>query len=337
MVISRPVGMLVGLTAAAVLLTACGSSSGPSQVGSALIVGQNSVSVNQVQQELNNLIATQPTVQQAQKQGKLNQTTAGIVTTHVLHDLVTKAAVTNKLNVTDQQVDQLISQAGGLAKVATGLQTAQSDTRQVVKDVLLEASLARKYADTLTVNFGYVVSANRQDATAKAQQLAANPAALNKMVQSANAAAQASGAQGGGELNATFSISSYLQGVEQAQQQAQQQGQAAPTENDGPVFGTPANTVVAFEPDAQTSGTWIVALIKSRNPNGAKAPAGASPADSAGLSTLEQIGISLLQPEATQLGVRISPRYGVWDQVGMQVSPSASQTLGLEFPVKHTS
>jgi hypothetical protein len=333
LVIRRPVGVLVGLAAAALLLTACGS--GPSQVGSALIVGNTSVSVSQVQKELNDLLASSPTVQQAQKQGKLDQATRGIVTTHVLHDLVARAAVQDKLAVTDQQVDQLISQSGGAAKLAGALEVNPSDVRSVVKDVLLEVSLARKFADTLSVNFGYVVATSRQDATAKAHQLAANPDGLAAMVATENKAAQAQGAQAGGQTQATFSVSSYLQGVEQAQQQAQSQGSQAPTENDGPVFGTPANTVVAFEPEPASSGTWIVALIKSRTVNNGNVPVGASPADNADLTTLEQIGVSLLQPDATSLGVRVSPRYGVWDQVGMEVVPSATQTVGLEIPVQH--
>lgn len=335
LVIRRPVGVLVGLAAAALLLSACGS--GPNQVGSALIVGNTSVSVNQVQKELNGLLASSPTVQQAQKQGKLDQATAGIVTNHVLHDLVGRSATENQLVVTDQQVDQLISQSGGAAKLAPALEVDQANVRTTVKDVLLEVALARKFADSLSVNFGYVVATSRADATAKAQQLAANPNGLAAMVAAANKTAQAQGAQSGGQTTATFSVSSYLQGVEQAQQQAQSQGTAAPTENDGPVFGTPVNTVVAFEPDPASSGTWIVALIKSRTINTSTVPLGASPADNADLSTLEQIGISLLQPDAKSLGVRVSPRYGVWDQVGMEVVPSTAQPTGLEIPVAHKS
>lgn len=336
LVIRRPVGVFVGLTAAAVLLTACGS--GPSQVGSALIVGNTSVPVSQIQQQLDDLLATQSNVKQAQQQGKLDQTTRLLVTDHVLHQLVARAASENHLTVTDQQVDQVISQAGGADKIAQGLEINLPDTRAAVKDVLLEAALARKFADTLSVKLGYVVAATRDEAVTKAHQLAAKPDSLPAMVTAASAETRAAGSQGGGgQQDATFSISSYLQGIEQAQQQAQQQGQQAPTEDDGPVFGTPANTVVTFQPDAQTSATWIVALIKSRSVTGSPAPAGSSPADAAGLATLERIGVSLLQPQATQLGVKVSPRYGVWDQVGMQVAPSADQAAGVEIPVQSKS
>lgn len=329
-VIRRPVGVLVGLAATAALVTACGS--GPSQVGTALIVGNTSVSVDQVQQELNDILNTQSTAQQALAQGQLAQTSRSIVTTHVLHELVTRAAAREGLTVSDPQIDQLISQSGGVDKVAQSLGTAPSDTRDVVKDVLLEASLARKYADKLTVKFGYVVAMSRQDALTKAQQLAADPNGLPAMINQANAAVAASGQQGSaGGTDTSFSISTYLQSVAQAEQQNGQ----APTENDGPIFGTPVNTVVAFQPDPSQGSAWIVALIKSRDESGTT-PAGGSPASSADLSTLEQIGVSLLQPDASQAGIRISPRYGVWNQSSMQVVAANDQNAGVEIPVRST-
>ncbi|HKN98132.1 MAG TPA: hypothetical protein VJX10_13510 [Pseudonocardiaceae bacterium] len=335
MVIRRPLGVFVGLAATAALLAGCGS--GPSQVGSALIVGNTSVSDSQVQGELRDMLASQASAQQALKQGKLDQTSRAIVTTHVLHVLVGRAAAENHLSVTDQQVDQVIGQQGGAAKLAEALATTRAGVHDAVKDLLLEASLTRKFANTLTVTFGFIESPTRQEAIAKARQLAANPGALPQLVQEANKAAQAAGGQSGGATNATFAIASYLAGVQQSQQAAAAQGQSAPVENDGPVFGTPANTVVAFQPSPQTNPTWVVALIKSHNPNGKpQVPAGTpNPADTSDLATLQQIGIALMQPDVAKVGgVRISPRYGVWDQVGMQVSPSANQTVGVEFPVR---
>jgi hypothetical protein len=327
-VIRRPVGVFVGLAVTAALVTACGS--GPSQVGTALIVGNTSVSVNQVQQELNDLLSSQSAAKQAQAQGQLAQTSRSIVTAHVLHQLVGHAAAREGLTVSDPQIDQLVTQSGGIDKVAQTLGTAPADTRDVVKDVLLEAALARKYADRLTVKFGYVVATSRQDALTKAQQLAADPNSLQGLINQANSALAASGQQGSaGGTDTSFSISSYLQSVAQAEQQNGQ----APTENDGPIFGTPANTVVAFQPDPSQGSAWIVALIKSRSQSGT-APAGGSATSAADLSTLDQIGVSLLQPDATELGVRISPRYGEWNQVSMQVVAAGDQNVGVEFPVR---
>jgi SurA-like protein len=335
MVIRRPFGVFVGLAATVALLAGCAS--GPSQVGSALIVGDTSVSDSQVQGELRDMLASQQTVQQALKQGNLDQTSRAIVTSHVLHVLIGRAAAQNGLTVSDQQVDQLISEQGGQAKVAEGLATTRANVHGAVKDLLLEVALTRKFANTLSVTFGFVESTGRADAIAKAQRLAADPAALPGMVAQANKVAQAAGGQSGGATDATFSIVSYLAGLQQSQQAAAAQGQQAPMENDGPLLGSPANTVVAFQPSPQAAPIWVVALIKSRDVNGApQVPAGqANPVDTASPATLQQIGVSLLESEVAKTGgIRISPRYGVWDTVGMQVSPSANQTVGVEFPVQ---
>lgn len=331
-VIRRPVGVLVGLAAAAAMLTACGS--GPSQVGSALIVGDTSVSVSQVQQELNQLLATQPAVKQAQQQGKLDQTARSIVTTHVRHDLVARVAAQSRLSVTDQQVDQVINQAGGAAKLAPALGTTPNNVRATVKDLLLEVEYARKYADSLSVTAGYVEATTRADAVAKAQQIAADPNSLPAVVAAANK--NAAQGQAAGAVSTQFTVQGFLVQVQQAQQQAQQQGQQAPPVNEGPLFGTPVNSVVIFQIAPQEEPTWVVALIKSRDTNSKSAlPTGVSAADQSDLGTLQQIGLSLMQAESARAGVRISPRYGVWDPVDMQVTPSDDQSLGQVFPVKH--
>jgi hypothetical protein len=335
-VIRRPVGALVGLAAASLLLSAC--SSGPSQVGQALIVGDTTVSVNTVQQEVDNLLASQSAVQQAQKQGQLGAVSQAVVTSHVRHELVTRAAAQQGLSVADQQIDQLISQAGGPDKAAASLLADSSDVRERVRDLLLEVALAREFADHLTVNFGYVVATDRGHAVSEAQQIAAHPDALNGLVAQANAAAQAQGGQGGGQLATTFSVASYLQGVAQNAAQAQSSGQPAPTENDSPLFGAPADTVLAFQPDPANTSSWVVALIKSRNTNDKTPQTGGPASQSTDTQTLEQVGIALLHDQTNQLAVRISPRYGVWDPVGVQVVQNSNQTLGMEFPVaQHTS
>jgi hypothetical protein len=332
-VIRRPIGALVGLAAASLLLSAC--SSGPSQVGQAVIVGNTTVSVNTVQQEVDNLLASQSAVQQAQKQGQLNQVSLAVVTSHVRHQLITQVAGQQGLTVSDQQIDQLITQAGGPDKAASSLLTAPANVRDQVRDVLLQVALARKYADHLSVTFGYVVAADRSHAISDAQQVAANPAALSGLVQQANAAAQAQGGQGaGGQLTTNFSVASYLQGVAQNAAQAQSSGQQAPTENDGPLFGAPAGTVLAFQPDPTNTSGWVVALIKSRDTTTKTPQTGGLASQSTDTQTLEQVGIALLHSQTTQVAVRVSPRYGVWDPVGVQAVQSSDQTLGVEFPVR---
>jgi hypothetical protein len=46
------------------------------------------------------------------------------------------------------------------------------------------------------------------------------------------------------------------------------------------------------------------------------------------------VGINLLQPQAASAGIRISPRYGNWNQAGMTVTAGNDQTADVELPVK---
>jgi hypothetical protein len=331
LVIRRPVGVFVGLTAAAVLLTAC--SSGPSKVGSAVIVGDTSVSVDQVQQELDGLVASEPTVAQAQQQGKLDQIMSIVVTNHVRHALIAHVAAQDHLTVPDSEVDQQISAAGGAGKLTGQLFVGQPDVRSAVKDLLLETALARKTADSLTVRFGYLEVATRAEAIKDAQVIAANPSALSTLANAANAAVQAQGGQSAvAAPDTTLSGTQYLQVVAQNQQAAQQQG-VTYNLNLSPVFGAPANSVVVFEfdPDPSQAPMWFAALVKSHTVSGA--PSGTAGAQSQDLSTLRALGDSLLGPVAKQIGVQISPRYGTWDPVDGQVVPVNSQISGEDFPV----
>jgi hypothetical protein len=123
--------------------------------------------------------------------------------------------------------------------------------------------------------------------------------------------------------------------VAQAAQQAQAQGQPAPTQNLAPVFGAPAGTVVAFQPDPTNTPSWIVVLVRSRDVGSGVTPAGTtSAADMADLGTLQTVGVNMLQPIASGLGIRISPRYGEWNPPTMSVLAQNDQTAGVELPVR---
>lgn len=308
MVIRRPAAVSALLAAAGLLLAGCGS--GPSQVGAALIIGDNVISVNQVQQELDNVVATQASAKQAQQQGKLDVTMRGILTGHVLHQLVGTVAARDGIAVSDQQVDQLVSQSGGIDKVASTLSVDSSSARGAVRDVLLEAALADRYASSLAVRFDYIVASTRADAVQKAGQLAADPRAITSLVQ----AASANG--GAGQTGVSISLAQFLQ---------QPQG------NLGPLFAAPKNTVVAFQPAASQSPEWIVAVITDHV--GSPSHSASASASASSIGPLEGIGVALLSQEAKGTGVRVSPRYGAWDSVGMQVVSATDQTTGIDVPL----
>lgn len=315
----RPLGVLAVVTAAGLTLAACGS--GPSQVGAAAIVGDTVISVDQVQHELNSVLAAQPKARQAQQQGKLDQVSRGIVSSGILHQVVAQVEQREGINVTDQQVQQLIDQSGGMDQVSSQLLYDADGVRDIARDNLVERALAAKYADSLSVTFDYVAASSRADAQAKVNELAANPGAIDDLVKQASA-------NGEGQRDQHLTLAQYLQqtGAAAAQQQA--------ASDLSPLFGAPVNTVVAFQPSPQQSQEWLVALIRSHTvgPNTSK---GASSADSADPGALAAVGTELMEPVAAGMNIRVSPRYGVWDPTSMQVVSGPDQTIGIESPVRN--
>jgi SurA N-terminal domain len=303
-------GALVALAASGLVLAGCAA--GPSQVDSAAIVGDTSVSVDQVQQELNTVLNTQPKAQQAQQQGKLDTVSRGIVSAQVVHTLVAQAQQREHIVVTDAQVDQLVDSSGGADAVASQLLYDADGVRDLAKDQLVEEALGRKYADRLSLTFSYFSTASRQEAVSKAQQIAEDPGSIKGMIAQAGS--------NGGQAGAQLDLAQYLQ---------------QPTGDLAPLFGAQPGTVVAFQPSAQQSPGWLVALVTNRSVAPPTAGQG-STADSADPQALVAIGAGLLQPYAQAANIRISPRYGVWDYAGMQVVASQDQASGLVLQA-HTS
>jgi hypothetical protein len=79
--------------------------------------------------------------------------------------------------------------------------------------------------------------------------------------------------------------------------------------------------VVAFQPNPQQS-TWIVFKVTQRRTDARSDPATVS---SISQSQLINIGDRLLQPDAEALGVRVNPRYGVWDPIQLRVVADGQQ------------
>jgi hypothetical protein len=313
-VIRRSAGATAMLTVAGLLLAGCAS--GPAQAGSAVIVGDTVITVDQVQQELNDILS-QSKVKQDQKNGTLDKDTRGLVTLHVLHELDNRAGKQAGLTVSDQQVDQIISQNGGAGKIADALSVDAGQIKDAVRDILLQAAFTRKYADTLTVTFDYVAADNRNDATAKATKIAADPTQITTMLHS--------GVQG--QAGFAFPLGQYLTGLGQA---IQQQG-SPPSTSAAVVFGARVGTVLTLQLSAQQGPQWVVALIRDRTV--AANPAGATTSSAAGLppSVLSGIGVNLVRTLVQDVSVKVSPRYGVWDPVGMQVVTDAGQAAGVEL------
>lgn len=312
--------IIVVLAAAALALAGCAS--GPSQVDAAAIVGNTVISVSTVQQELITILNGQAQARTDQQQGTLDTVSRTIVGARVIHQVVLAAQQQNGITVDPQQVQQLIAANGGADALAKQLVYDPAAVADLAHDDIAEQALARAYADRLSVTFDYVAENSRANAVTAANQLASDPGSMASLI------AQATRAGGSGRLGAVYPLSRFLQDVATAQ--AQQSGVA----NLSPLYGADPNTVVVFQPSPSQGGGWMVALVHQRTVGPAPAAGAVSAAASSDPQTLAAVGLALLQPAASQLGVRVSPRYGVWDSVGMQVVASSDQALGVAIPVR---
>ena len=304
-IISRAKVLLAGL-AAVVLLAGCGS--GPSQVGSAAIVGDRVVPVAAVQDELNWLIDHVPQV--GKNQDKLGKVSRRIVRGRVIHELVSVAARRAGLRLDQAQVADLLDSAGGKAAAAKSVGVAPGRVQQVAADQVLLEQLGKHYLGRLSVSFiGTVITAESPSATAEekavdlAHRIAAHPKRAGELVRGTG------------------------QPVRQQDLALRDVLRKSPGLAVSAVFGAQPGTVVAIKPSKRRTG-WLVALVTERTMR----DAGAGAEQQANPQMLYQVGMRMLQPIADDLGVRINPRYGVWDATAMRIFPSAEEVSGHQLP-----
>ncbi|WP_312871776.1 hypothetical protein [Amycolatopsis acididurans] len=315
---------LVAVLAACLLLAGCGS--GPSQVTTALYLGDRHVSVDEVQGLIDKAVQEQPAARQLAQQHKADMLGREIVRQMIVHQMVTQTAQMDGVVVDPAQISQVMAQDPLAAPVsATNTDASQlaqqivyrvRDHREVVSDQLLLQSLGAQYFDKLTVTFDYtsVVSddggANpvsmREKAFAKAQQMAADPAAAAKVIQADSASGQQTG------------VGEKVPAVQ------------APDLAGMVLFGVEPGTVVAFQPSS-AQPVWIVAVVRARDLTTPQAVDQTSEPTS---TQLAAIGQRLLQTYLQQAGLKVNPRYGVWDPAGLALAPSEAETTGLVLPVK---
>lgn len=321
-IIGRPRTVLAAL-GGVLLLAGCGT--GPSQVGAAVLYDGHEVSQDQVQSLIDKAVREQPAAQQLAQQHKLDQLGRGIVTQLVLHQLVQKAAQREGLVANESAVQSLLAQAQldtpmtaqqtDPSQLAAGIAVHVRDHHEVAADEVLMQELAERYSGTASVTVDYTTVASdtggaapqsmRDKAFAKARTMAEDPAAAARVIQ----ADAASGAKTAVGLQVSAATS--------------------PADAATAPFGALPGTVVAFQPSQDEAG-WLVAVVRQRT-LGAPKPAGAA---SQYDPQMVAVGQRLLQPYAEAGGLRVNPRYGVWDPVAMDVAPSEAETTGLVVAVK---
>jgi hypothetical protein len=298
------VRMQVGRVAAAVAVAAavisgCG---GPSQAGTAVFVGEHAVPLESIQAQLDTALAKEDQIAQLTAQGGTTADLArSIVTRAVMHDLLARRAAEEGIAVTDEQIDTQIAENGGADALLDGSLYDLPMLRERVRDDLIAEELARRAVTGLAVTADLVAATSRADADAAAAALQAGGAAADALFRDPNTSARGT----------TFDAAS------------------SPDNASTVLFGVPVGTVVTFQPDPQQS-TWIVARVVERRTD--------APSDPTVLTSISQsqfiaIGERLLQPTADDVGIRVNPRYGVWDPIQLRIVAEDQQVGSVLPPV----
>lgn len=314
-IISRSAPLLATLLGAILALAGCGS--GPSEINSAAIVGQRAVSVDDVQREISWLLQNVPQARKLARERKLPVISQAVLQQHVTHELLAVAKKRDGVRASEADVDALIESWGGAEAAPTNLGVLPGRLQELAEDRVLLRELGEKYAATLTVDVvGTVVVGESAEATSEEKALELG----RKIAADPERAAQIAAESGGQVLDQPLALKEML-----ASNTAALAGTA--------LFGAKPGTVVVIQPSPEQGAAWLVALIKDRK---ISTGGGQDEAPQADPQVLESVGMQQLALIADEIGVRISPRYGVWDQAGMKVAESGDHLTGHLIPVRST-
>lgn len=280
------------------VLSGCG---GPVQAGSAVIIGDTAVPLSQVQSEVAAGVAALPPGQNTPDGGVA--LARQIVSNDVTGALLDRQAAALGVPVGEPQVAAFIEEQGGLAAIEERTGLTADDIRARVKNVVAAIEIGRRAAPGLAVTADLVEAGTRAEAETLARTLAAGGEVATTLLATSKTV----------QRDRQFTIASF-----------------PPNPNDPNIvantviFGTPVGETIAFQPDQQ--GPWTVFKVSQRTTTAA---GGAAPQLTQ--TQLQVIGLRMVQPLADTLGVRVNPRYGVWDSISLGVV-AANETAGLVLP-----
>lgn len=294
--------LLASAVLAGTLLAGCGT--GPASVGAAAFVGQDRIPVNEVQSRLRTVLDKEPGAREKlEQQDQVDELGRRLASDLVRRRLINQAAAEERLHVDQRQVGDVINAAGGAEKASKGQIYTAGDLPEAVRARLLTGELGRKYIDRVSVVYDVTTANNRREAEQKARAMSAGPQQSRDLV----------GADHKAGLGAATS---------QRVRSAEVPDLAAST----PVFAAQPGTVLAFELQPQ-SGQWTVLRVNAREVD-PSAPATGAGQDEA---RMQAFGSQLLRVTAQRNGVQLSPRYGVWDPIGLAAVQSPGETTGFAF------
>lgn len=289
-----------------------GCESGPSQVGAAAIVGDETVSLDAVQSEIQWLIKNVPEVARLREEGKVDLLSRHVVGSRVQHKLVEKAARDEGLKADPGDVDELIAQVGGEQQAPSQFGRSRSNVREFAEDYVLIQELAKKYVDRISIDVvGALVSEESPGSTARDKALDLG----RKLADDPERAKQIAAEAGGQVLDESYVLAEVL---------TTEAASLAAT----PLFAVKAGTVVVVQPSRQEGAVWLVGLVTEREVSDDKLP-GEQDQNAATPQVLSSFGLQLLGRVADEIGgVTINPRYGVWDRAAVSVAEDRDSLSG---------
>ncbi len=325
----RLLPLVAAIAVAAVVLTGCGS--GPNRAGAAAIVGDQVITIDDIQARLRT--AAPDLAEVVDRQGAAQGIAPGgplpsdvlasesrrLVTVRVLHELIAEQSRRDGIVVAPQRVDAALAAVGGAEAAARGSGFDPATIRELVADQLAAADIGRRVFDRLSVTLDFATAPDRATAEQFAARVAADPARAQALFAGLPAGTGATGL---------------------AVRPGADQGAGVEASSSSLLFGLPAGTVAITSsaagsqsartapPDPATS-PWTVVNVRERRLD-APPPAGTiTPAARVDDDTMFGFGLRLLQPLALEEGVTVSPRYGAWDPTQLDVveSPAAAGTV----------
>jgi len=332
-VIRRRRPLVALLSGFALLVSACSAGQGPANA--AAVVNGKTITVDRVQELVEKAVKAEPAVQAMADQRKLDLLSRGVLRQLILHELIAAYSAKESLTIDPAQVTELSKQLAEPTPLPTdGSATADMIVSQAVNRVVDPNELARDYLSLAQIGFkqaaGLAVTIDYSFVSGGAEGAEGAPAnagslrekAFEKARQMATSLDEASKI-----IEADIKVDN--QSAEKNRTFAPAQ---APDLAGSVLFGAPVNSVVAFQPNPQQAG-WVVAVIRKRDLSATPDPK--APEVDVRLATT--LGPRLLQATAQEFGVKLSPRYGVWDFSDMSVAPNDGETKGLVLAIKNAT
>ncbi|MGH3936884.1 MAG: SurA N-terminal domain-containing protein [Pseudonocardiaceae bacterium] len=305
----RPAVRIVCAVLGTLLIGGCGF--GPSQIGAAAFVDGTEIPVKQVQSQLTTVLAKEGTQARAQLAAdhQLDDLSRKIVTVQIRHELTSIAARQAGLTVDQSRVNRLISGVGGAEAASKGTVFDADGYRQRAVDKFLMAELGRRALRNSAVTVDYTTADTRTAAQSKVNELAqAGPKAARQLID-ADVRAGREAVIGKRIVAADDPIFATT-----------------------PAFGVAEGTVVAFQLTDNTP--WLIMVIKNRTDRGAQPSKQAPALEQIDPAVLEAIGLRQLAQVGQEVGVRLAPRYGIWDPVSLQAVANENETGGFLAPLR---